>query len=69
MTALRQVTREEFFAPIYAKGLDVHPSIVTAHYPYTSEWRFHRQFGTPLFGKTVGRIEGGLAVKDYYLAA
>lgn len=69
MTELRQVTREDFFAPIYAKNLDVHPTIVTDRYPYASEWRLHRQIGTPLVGKTVGRLEGGLAVQDYFLVA
>lgn len=64
---MRQVSKEEFFKPIYDKGLDVHPSIVTK-YPYTSIWNFHRKFGEPAYGKTVDRVERGLLHTDYFVA-
>ncbi len=63
---MKQVTKEEFFAPIYADGLDVHPSIVTK-FPYTSVWRFHRRLGEPLYGKTVDKFDGGKTTTDYFL--
>ena len=64
---LRPVTKEQFFAPIFRDQLEVHPSIVT-RFPFTSEWRFHRQLGVPLYGKTVDRVEGGVTVTVYLLA-
>lgn len=64
---MREVTKEEFFKPIYDGGLDVHPEITT-RFPYTSVWRFHRQIGRPVFGKTVDRLEGGLTKTAYFLA-
>jgi len=62
---LRPVTKDQFFAPIYRDKLDVHPSIVT-NFPYTSEWRFHRRLGAPLYGKTVD--DGGITATVYLLA-
>ena len=64
---MKQVSKDEFFRRICDGGLDVHPSIVTGS-PYTSEWRFHRLLGQPLFGKSVERIEGGLIVTDYFIS-
>ena len=61
---LRPATKEQFFAPIFRDKLDVHPSIVTG-FPYTSEWRFHRQLGAPLYGKTV---DDGITATVYFLA-
>lgn len=65
---LRQVSRDQFFGPIHDRGLDVHPEIVTSRYPYTADWRFHRRPGRPLYGRTVGRIEGAAEVTDYFVA-
>lgn len=62
---MRPVTREEFFGPIYARKLDVHPSIQPGPWPYTSIWRFPRNPGSRPYGKSVGRVNGGY---DYYLA-
>lgn len=62
---MKQVSRNEFFAAVAASTRDIHPSIVSAKYPYTSEWKFHRELGQPLFGKSVGRKDGG---HDYFLA-
>jgi hypothetical protein len=67
MAALKQVSRDEFLASIYANNLDVHPTIVTA-FPYTSEWRFHRQIGKPLWGKTIDRVERGNIRTEYFVA-
>lgn len=63
---MRQVSRAEFFAAVNPQN--VHPTIVTDRYPYTSEWRFLDRPHAPPFGRTVGRIEAGELVKDYLLA-
>ena len=65
---MRKVTKEQFFAPIYAKNLDVHPRIVTG-FPYTSSWEFHRQVNRAVYGKTVDRVEGGRISTDYFLVS
>lgn len=65
---MRQVSQDEFFKPIYDKGLDVHPSILPGRFPYTSEFRFHRQHNTPIYGKIVDRVEGGRTISDYFIA-
>lgn len=65
---MRQVSKEEFFKPIYDKGLDVHPTIVSSSFPYTSEFRFHRQPGTPVYGKIVDRRDGGRTISDYFVS-
>lgn len=64
---MRQVTREEFFAPIYAEGLDVHPTIIS-RFPYSSEWRFPRKLGEPLYGKTVETIEKAEIITAYFIS-
>lgn len=64
---MKQVTKDEFFAAIRARELDVHPTIVTSKYPYTSDWTFHRQGGR-LYGRSVGRMEGGCEVTDYFIS-
>jgi hypothetical protein len=61
---MREVSKDEFFATV--GPLDVHPTIVT-RFPYTSEWRFHRQLGAPLFGKTVGRMDGATIRTSYFI--
>jgi len=59
---MKPVTKEEFYKQV--GPLDVHPSIQPGPYPYTSLWKLrHGQ----TVGKSVGRIEGGLAVTDYFL--
>jgi len=62
--ASRQVSKDEFYKPIFGKGLDVHPTIVTDKWPYTSEWTFHHITGRPVYGRTVGRADGGT---DYFV--
>ncbi len=64
---MQQVTRDEFFKTLTDQKLDVIPRIVTDKYPYTSLWEF-RSNRAP-YGKTVGRIEGGREVTDYFVAA
>jgi hypothetical protein len=64
---LHEVTRDEFLATIFADGLDVHPTIVS-RFPYTSEWRFHRQLGAPLYGMTIDMVEDGLIKTTYFRA-
>lgn len=64
---MRQVSRDEFLKPIFARGLDVHPSIIS-NFPYTSIWQFHRQMGSPAYGKTVDRVERGQTVTEYFVA-
>lgn len=61
----RRVTKDQFFAPIYDLGLDVHPDIIS-RFPYTSEWRHQKRIGRPLYGRTVQRLEGALIVTDYF---
>lgn len=65
---MKEVSKAEFFAPIYANNLDVHPTIVSDRYPYTSEWRFPRRPGRPLYGKTVDRVESNQTRTTYLLA-
>lgn len=65
MTNLRKVTKDEFFKAINADKLDVHPTIITDKYPYTSEWRFPRNPGRQVYGRTVGQPNGG---NEYFLA-
>jgi len=62
---MKPITKEEFFRVV--GPLDVNPTIITDRYPSTSEWRFPRQNRPPI-GRSVGRIEGGLKVTDYFLA-
>lgn len=64
---MRQVSKEEFYGPIWKDRLNVHPSIVNDRYPYTSEWRYLNDPMRRIYGRVVGRMEGGLSVKDYYL--
>jgi hypothetical protein len=61
------VSKDEFYRRIYEGGLDVHPSIVT-RFPFTSDWKFHRRLGQPLFGRSVQRVEGGRIETDYFVA-
>lgn len=63
---MRKVTKEQFFAPIYAKNLDVHPRIVTS-FPYTSSWEFHRQTDRAVYGKTVDNVDRGRINTEYFL--
>ena len=63
---MRPVPKAEFFAAV--NPLNVHPTIVTDRYPYTCEWRFLDRPHAPPFGCTVGRIEAGVTVQDYFLA-
>jgi hypothetical protein len=61
-----EVSKEEFFKPIYDRGLDVHPCIKT-DWPYTSDWEFHKQLGRPVYGRTVLREEGGRMLTSYFI--
>jgi hypothetical protein len=65
MTDFRRVTRDEFFAKMMR--LDVNPQIVNSTYPYTSDWKLHRQPGQPVVGRCSGELRGGVVVKSYYL--
>jgi hypothetical protein len=58
---LQKVSHQQFFSDIYTNNLDVHPTIVT-RFPYTSEWKFHRRLGQPLYGKTVETVKGGRSI-------
>lgn len=62
---MKEVTREAFYGQIYAKRLDVHPSIQPGRWPYTAVWRFARNPGSRPYGKSVGRTGGGYS---YFLA-
>lgn len=61
---VRAVTAERFFAVV--KPLDVVASIQPGAYPYTSIWKL--RYGGHVVGKSVGRMDGGLTVTDYYLS-
>lgn len=63
---MKQVSKEAFFAPIFARNLDVHPEIVSA-WPYTSVWTLHRETGRPVYGKTVTRVGAGKLEFDYFI--
>lgn len=65
-TQMKQVTKDQFFAALYARPEDIMPS-AKGPYPYTSEWRFVRTGS--LFGRSVGtRSEKG-GETAYYLVA
>jgi hypothetical protein len=68
MSTLRKVTRDEFFRTLNSQTRDVHPTITNDRYPYTSDWRFHREASRGLFGRSVGRYEGPQVRHDFYLA-
>lgn len=61
-------TKDEFFKRINEGKLNVHPD-PQGSYPYTTIWKFldYDKRGQ-VFGKSVGRIENGLEVQDYFLA-
>jgi hypothetical protein len=65
---MKEVSREEFFKPIYQHKLDVHPRITNDRHPYTSEWSFHNLTTRPVYGKTVDRVEGGVCKTSYFLS-
>lgn len=46
---MREVTKDEFFAALYADPRDIMPRIERP-YPYTSEWRNQKSFRQELFG-------------------
>ena len=54
MSAMREVTKDEFFARLNAERRDVHPRIMNDRWPYQVEWEFHREPGRPLFGRSFG---------------
>lgn len=62
---MRSVSKDEFYGPIYAKGLNVHPSIVNGKWPYTSVFRFLNNPHAVPYGKVVGLPDGS---KEYYLS-
>jgi len=56
---MAEVTKEEFFRPIYSEKLNVHPSIVGEHHPdhgYLQVWKFQdfARYGL-VFGVTWGK--------------
>lgn len=61
---MRLVTKDEFYGPIYARNLNVHPSIVNDRPPYTSVFRYLNNPHAPPFGKVVGLPDG---TNEYYL--
>lgn len=65
---MRPVSRDEFFARLYAEKQDIHPRITNDRYPYSSDWNYQRRPGAPPFGRTIGRVEHGITVKSYFLA-
>ena len=62
----RKVSKDEFYRMIGPR--DVQPRITNDKYPYTSVWIDHATSSRPVIGKTVGRIEGGKLLTDYFLA-
>lgn len=61
----RPVSKDQFYAAM--RPLDVHPQIASYRYPYSTEWRLQKN-GRLIVGKSVGKIEGGVYVTDYFLA-
>lgn len=51
---MREVTKEQFYEPIYDKRLNVHPHIQPGPFPYKTIWKYQ---GT-LEGKIYGRSDG-----------
>ena len=61
---MKQVSKADFFGPIFANRLDVHPRITNDRWPYRTDWQFHRKPGAPLYGKAIGKTDG---TNDYFL--
>lgn len=64
---MRQVTKEEFYGPIFRDRLNVHPRIVTNKYPYTSDFIWLSAPHRAPYGRVVGRMEKGSEFKDYFI--
>lgn len=65
---MKQVTKDEFYAALYADKRDIMPRIVNnwnEEIGYIQEWR--TQHGGVLFGKTDGRVH--FNNERYFLAA
>ena len=65
---MRQVSKEEFYGPIYEGRLNLHPSIVNDKFPYTSVFKWLVAPWREPYGKIVDRVEGGSVVRDYFVA-
>ncbi len=63
---MKKVSRDEFYKTV--GRLNVHPQIMT-NYPYTSDWRLQSEPMRQPVGRSVDRVEGGVIVTDYYVAA
>jgi hypothetical protein len=58
----KEVTKAEFFRVIGT--MDVHPSIQSGKYPYTSIWQTPQRSA---IGKSVGSMEGGREQTAWFL--
>lgn len=65
---MREVSKEEFYAPIYGRRLNVSPYIQPTPFPYTSIWKYQGALHGRVYGKTVDRVERGLVATSYFLA-
>lgn len=65
---MREVSKADFYKPIFEQRLDVQPRITSDRFPYTSLWEFHRSPGRPVYGKTVDRVEGGRVLTSYFVS-
>ena len=63
---MREVTKDQFYAPTYAGNLDLVPSIVGS-YPYTSVFRYRANLNQRPYGKIVDAVKGGALEKVYYI--
>lgn len=61
---LTEVTKDEFFATLYADPRDIMPSIVAGPYPYMSKWVTNNSART-LFG--VSKNTANSAERHYFL--
>ena len=66
---MREVTKDEFYRRIYDDGLDLHPTIVSNAYPYTSVFRWRKNPHAEPYGKVVGTIERGVEVNTYFVSS
>ena len=51
---MREVSKAEFYGPIYEKRLNVHPYLQPGPYPYISIWKYMGSLAGKVYGKSDG---------------
>jgi len=64
---MREVSKKDFYGPIYEKGLNVHPHIQSGQFPYTTIWKYLGTLQGKKYGMVVDRDISGEIVSAYFL--